>query len=241
MHTRRMVTAVVVVLTGVTTLTVRAETTKVSEGLVAGASYDGLYRVEGSVLGEVWVKPDLVFDGRYEMILVDDEVPISYKNTPRSSSTTSRSRSRSANFALTENQKAEMELMFYETLIEALENTENLVLTDTAGSDVLLIRAELVDLVIRIPTTPSTGRSSFYVDEVGDVTMVLELRNSQTNEIYIRTVERRAMQTVGVGGPRMFSPTSAKSDVRRLFSNWAKFVAERLELIKQTVLDAAVE
>ncbi len=241
MHTRKIIGALAAILVGAFSLAVWAESSDPPEGLTGEASYDGLYRAADTALKEVWMKPDLQFDGRYTHFLVDSEVPISYKDTPRSSSTTASARSRSANFALTDNQKAEMSNMFFETMIEALEGAQNIELTDTPGPHVLLLQAQLIDLVVRIPTTPSTGRSSFYVAEIGDVTMVLEFRDSQTNEIFIRALDRRAMQTIGGRGTMMFSPTQAKPDVRRLFSNWAAFVAERVDFIKQMVIDALAE
>ena len=241
MQIRKMVAALAAILAGVVSLAAWAETTEVPEGLTAQASYDGLLRVEDSQLGKVYIKPDLVFDNRYSKILVDDRVPISYKSPPRRSSRTTRSRSSSSNFALTDDQKLEMERMFLETLLEALGETENLVLTDAAGPGVLFIQAELVDLVIRIPTTASVGRSSYWVTEIGDVTLVLELRDSQTNEIFVRAIDRRSMTTIGPNGTRILTPASAKPDVRRLFKSWATFLAERLDLIKQVVIDAAAE
>ncbi len=241
MQKRKTIAVLAAILAGVVSLAAWAETTEVSEGLTAHASYDGLLRVEDSILGEVYIKPDLVFDNRYSKILVDDRVPISYRSPPRRSSTTARSRSSSSNFALTDNQKLEMEGMFHETLIEALAETENLVLTDSAGSGVLLMQCELVDLVVRIPTTSGTGRTSYYVDEIGDVTLVLELRDSQTEEIFVRAIDRRSMTTIGPNGTLILTPASAKPDVRRLFRSWAALVAQRLDQIKQIVIDAAAE
>ncbi len=49
------------------------------------------------------------------------------------------------------------------------------------------------------------------------------------------------MTTIGPNGTRILTPASAKPDVMRLFKSWATFLAERLDLIKQVVIDAAAE
>jgi hypothetical protein len=50
-------------------------------------------------------------------------------------------------------------------------------LVDEPGYDVFLVRGLLLDVVSRVPPEPP-GRTTIYLDRVGDATLVLEVRDS---------------------------------------------------------------
>jgi hypothetical protein len=62
---------------------------------------------------------------------------------------------------------------------------------------VLLVRGALLDVVPNVP--PDTvGRSRIFLDRVGEATLVLEVKNSQSKQIYVRTIDRRAAERAGM-------------------------------------------
>lgn len=65
------------------------------------------------------------------------------------------------------------------------------------GPDVLLIRAGLLDIVSFVPPE-RIGRSEIYLTEIGQVTLVLELRDSITNAILLRAIDRDSIGDHGM-------------------------------------------
>jgi hypothetical protein len=171
----------------------------------APISFDGLYRVEKSIVDEAYIRPDLDLSG-YGRIMIDP-VTVSYKRKPLPPSASRASHSRS-NFALTEKQTEELKGLFHEAFQKAMSD------------------------VVKVPTVPSPGRSSYFVSELGEVTLVAELRDSQSGQILARGVDRRVIGRA-VGG-RVYRATTvaARSDVSRLFDAWAQLLRARLDQIK---------
>jgi hypothetical protein len=195
----------------------------------APISFDGLYRVEKSIVDEAYIRPDLDLSG-YGRIMIDP-VTVSYKRKPIPPSASRASHSRS-NFALTEKQTEELKGLFHEAFQKAMSEGEVWQVVDSTGPDVLRVQAELIDLVVKVPTVPSPGRSSYFVSELGEVTLVAELRDSQSGQILARGVDRRVIGRA-VGG-RVYRATTvaARSDVSRLFDAWAQLLRARLDQIK---------
>jgi len=197
----------------------------------AATTYDGLKRIKKSSADEAYIKPDIDLTAYTSVVI--DEPDVSYKRTPRKTSTT-RASGRSANFALTDDQMAEMKQMFHEEFIAALVEDDGWAVVDAAGPEVLQVHAELVDLVVKVPTQPTAGRSSYYVSEFGEVTLVGELRDSQSGEILARAVDRQVIRPIGASQSqlRRTMGVSARSDVRRYFRQWAELLRQRLDEVK---------
>ncbi len=61
---------------------------------------------------------------------------------------------------------------------------------DEAVPDVLLIRGALLDVVSYVPPDNISGRGSVFLSSVGEATLVIELRDSITNAILARAIDR---------------------------------------------------
>ncbi len=73
-----------------------------------------------------------------------------------------------------------------------------------------------------------SGRSRIYLSSVGDATLVLEIRDSETNRILARAVDRRAAETIGGTFTRSNTVTNT-AELRRLIRHWGSLVRETLE------------
>ncbi len=197
----------------------------------AATTYDGLKRIKKSVADEAYINPDIDLSGFTSVII--DLVDVSYKRTPRRTST-SRASATSGNFALTDKQMADMKQMFQEEFERAMSEGDGWSVVDASGPDVLLVHAELVNLVVKVPTEPTASRSSYYVSELGEVTLVGELRDSQSGEILARAVDRQVIRPVGASQSqlRRTMSVSARSDIRRYFRDWALLLRKRLDEVK---------
>jgi hypothetical protein len=72
------------------------------------------------------------------------------------------------------------------------------------------------------------GRGNIYLSSVGQATLVLELRDSETNAILARSIDRRAAEPVGGTFTDSNRVTNA-AEVRRLIRYWARRLREGLD------------
>ena len=92
-----------------------------------------------------------------------------------------------------------------------------------------MVRVGLLDVISRVP--PDTiGRSSIYLDRVGEATLVMELRDSMSNAILARAIDRRAAER-SPGTMMESNRVSNRAEVRRLGRKWASIVRSGLETL----------
>ena len=83
------------------------------------------------------------------------------------------------------------------------------------GPDVLRVSTAVVNLFLNAPDTMSPGRSRTFTANAGEATLVIEVRDSPTNALLGRVVDRR--ETLDSGGMQMANSVSNLSDFRQLF------------------------
>lgn len=96
------------------------------------------------------------------------------------------------------------------------------------GPDVLRIRSGVADIDVVAPDT-AIGRTRNYSEEAGSGTLVIEVRDSQTNALLGRAIERRV---AGDNGPWLRTSASNRADFDRLFRRWAETSAQGLVELK---------
>ena len=94
-------------------------------------------------------------------------------------------------------------------------------LTDVEGSTQLWETA---------PDVMTAGRSTTYTANAGEATMVLELRDSQSNALLGRVLDRR--ETRDSVGMQTANRVTNTADFRTLFRSWAAGCAKGLETLK---------
>lgn len=99
----------------------------------------------------------------------------------------------------------------------------------TDGADVLRIRTGMLNLVVNAPDTMAPGRSRTWTANAGEATLVLEARDSQTNALLARVIDRREAR--GTAGPT--NRVTNAAEFRSLAGSWARIVASRLTALKE--------
>jgi hypothetical protein len=200
----------------------QAPTVDTSAG--AEMTFDGLFPVENSRADAAWARPDVDLSP-YSKIMLQG-VGVEYRpggETGRSMS----SRSNASHFEVTEEQKDRFEALMREVFLEELGRSEHFTIVTEPGPDVLLVRGGLLDVVSFVP--PDTvGRSDIYLSRVGEATLVLELRDSITEAILARAVDRRAAEQSG-GFMSSSNRVTNAAEIRRLARTWARMLRERLD------------
>ena len=191
----------------------------------AEVTVDGLYRMDNTVMALAYAKPDLDLSPYTAFIL--EPVEVAYQKDPLGR----RRSSPNENFALSESQMADLKRMFQEEVQEALTDGDGYRLVRDPAPNVAIISPYLIDLVVRVPTDRPGGRTDMYADSYGEVTMVVELRDSESNEILVRVGDRQD-PTRSTYELAEVSTTFIRSDVTRLFRHWATTMRERLDQIR---------
>jgi len=190
----------------------------------AEVTFDGLHKVTNSRADEAWARPGLDLSGYSRIMLVD--AGIEYRPGGESGRT-SLARTRGGPYELTEAQKERLQSVVTEAFHEELSRSEHFSIVDEAGPDVLLVRGALLDVVSNVPPEPM-GMTDIYLTRVGEATLVVELRDSVTNAILVRAMDRRAAERPAGTLFESNRATNA-SEVRRLAQSWASLLRTRLE------------
>ena len=203
----------------------------VQTGPEAEVTVDGLTRVDNPLVAVVYRKADVDLTPYKRFIL--DPVAVAYQRDPQGRTRSTGGGGGAGNFALTASQMETLKRLFREAVVEALTKDDGYELTEEPAPDVLRVTAELIDLIVSNPTEGSTGgREQQYTSSYGEVTLILELRDSQSGEIFARAAERRDPTRDRGGGLVRVSPTFVQSDVRRMFDQWGAVLRTGLDAIR---------
>ena len=205
-----------------------SSTPQFQTGPDAEVSYDGLTRLDKTVMDAVWAREDIDLSA-YSKIMFEG-VGVEYRDVkgPYSgrAGTTSSRPTGDTEFRLDDATKALFEEEIRGAFAEEVAKSDKYEIVENPGRDVLLVRGGLLDVVSRVPPE-SMGRSTIYIDSVGEATLVLEIRDSMSNAIYARAVDRRAAQRMG----QMMESNRVtnRAEVRRLGRRWGELLRNGLE------------
>jgi hypothetical protein len=196
---------------------------------VAGGnvSVDGLVEMQNTEFEFVEAKPEYDLSPYTAFML--DPVDVAYKKDPNGV----RMNSVIRNFELTQSQMDTFREVFQEEVESALTEGDGYDLVDTPGPNVARLTAYLIDLEVRVPTQAQASRERQYTDSYLEVTLILEVRDSQTGEILVRAAER-ADPTRGTHELVAVNPAWVRSDVTRMFRDWGTTMREGLDRVHAT-------
>lgn len=106
-------------------------------------------------------------------------------------------------------------------------------LVEQAGEDVLIVKPAIVDLDVVAPDLISPGRTYKYSESAGEMTLNLELYDSLTNDMIVKTRDRKRDYDHGYLEWR--TKVSNRSDAKRMMTSWAKAFRESLDDAKASV------
>ena len=119
--------------------------------------------------------------------------------------------------------------LFVTTATEVLEKGGYPVVTESAP-DVLRVTAELADVYINAPDTMSAGRSYSFVMSAGHMTLVAELRDSETGQIMARVFDQREARNDHY--LQLSTSVSNSAEARDAVRMWANVLLGRLNAVR---------
>lgn len=205
-------------------------TPELQSGADAEVTFDGLVRADNTIMDSVWARPDIDFTGYRKVLFVP--LGVSYRDVEPSDATTALRRTPRTRepelreFQLDEETKAYFEAEIGKAFSEEVSASDVYQVVDEPAADVLQIGVALLDVVSRVPPQAAT-QPRVYIESVGEATLVLEVRGSMSNTVYLRAVDRRAAQQQS--GMIESNRVSNAAEIRRLGRRWGSIVREGLE------------
>jgi Protein of unknown function (DUF3313) len=204
----------------------------VAVGAVAGAAdapenWDGLVQIKPKRMDLVYVLPGADFRPYTRVML--DKTEVAFRKDWLKNMNDTRSVSRRIDEEEAAKIMAAASSNFSDVWTKALQKAGYPVVT-APGPDVLRVSTAIVDLYINAPDTMEAGRVKTYTAEAGEATLVMEVRDSRTNTLLGRVVDRR--ETRSSIAVQQTSRVTNQADFRALFSQWAAIVGKGLEELK---------
>ncbi len=200
----------------------------IQEGEDAEVSFDGLHVVDNAAFRQAWADPDIDFS-RYSKIMPGGAF-FEYRAVKKTSRTTT-ARSSAKEFYIDEDAREKLKEEASAIFNEELAKSTRFTVTDDPGPDVLIIRGGLHDIVSFVPPEP-IGRGDIYLSSVGEITLILEVVDSMSDEVIARAVERRAAERGG-GMAITANTVTTWAEIRRLTRRWATRLRDGLDSIPE--------
>ncbi len=102
-----------------------------------------------------------------------------------------------------------------------LEKKGGYPLVDQPGDDVLRVRARIVDLYINAPDTNSASPTRVYVVNAGEMTLIAELYDSETNTLLARVIDRERGLERGLNELQIANRVTNTAEADRILTSWA--------------------
>jgi hypothetical protein len=197
----------------------------IQSGPDAELSFDGLHKVDNSRADDAWAVPDFDISPYSSILPVNGG--IEYREVAKRDSAT-RDQSTLRPYFIDDKARAEFEALVHEIFREELQKSERFRIVDEPGPDTLIVAGGLLNVTSYTPPNTTGSRTRFLLSAVGDATLVLEIRDSQSNRILARSVDRRAAEPIGDSFATTNSVTT-NVEVKRLIRYWASGLREALD------------
>lgn len=195
----------------------------------ADVTFDGLVPIKNSAFRRAWADPDIDLTG-YTKIMPG---PAEFEFRAVRKTTTTMRNSNQREFWISDADKQRLEQVMSEVFNEELAKSTRFTMTDKPGPDVLVVSGAMLDIVSLVPPERA-GRSEVYLSRVGEATLVLELKDSQSGETLVRAAERRAAERPGQTAVYA-NPVTTWAEVKRLGRRWAVKLRKGLDAVDTTI------
>ena len=200
----------------------------IQSGPNAETTFDGLVRIDNARFAGAWIDPDV--DLKQYSKIIPGGAEFEFRSVQKMSASAAR-RANEREFWISDSNKQRLADTVTEVFDEELQKSKYFTVTDEPAPDALIIVGGLHDIVSQVPPE-DVGRSEVWLRSVGEATLVIELRDSLSNEVVYRAVERRAAENVGNQMIRANTATTW-AEVRRWARRWAVRLREGLDSVHE--------
>jgi hypothetical protein len=183
----------------------------------SAVTYDGLQQVKSKKLDLLYVQPGATL-ASYNKIWIDPvQVAFSKSWKPDRFKVDSQDRERI---------RSDLAAEFQRVFQQELQEKGGYEIVSAAGTDVLRVTAAIIDLYIAAPDTAEAGRTKVYSVSPGEMTLVAELRDTETGAILARVADHKGRS---FGAMQWTTRATNVAEARRILRAWATTLREGLD------------
>jgi hypothetical protein len=198
-------------------------------GADAPVEWDGLQRTKVKGIDAAYVRPGVDL-AQYGKVMLDPVVVAFDKNwkPERTGSRTALSPEDR------ERIKSDLSKLAWDAIKDTLgkknRQSDGYAVVAAPGPDVMRLSTALVDVYVNAPDVQAPGRSRTYVVNAGRMTLVAELRDSETGALFARVLDQREAR--GNVGLTWSSSVQNSAEARNAVTSWANILRARLDAVR---------
>lgn len=185
-------------------------------------SADGLQKIKVKGIDVAYALPGATLAG-YNKVIVDP-IDVAFHKDWNPEKTGSR-------FKLSteerENIRTGVGKLVHEEFVKELQKNNSYQVVTEPGPDVLRVQAMIINLYVNAPDTMTSGRSRTYTVSAGEMTLVIQLHDSESGAVIARAVDRREANDTGM--MQLSNSVVNASEARFIASSWAKILKNSLD------------
>jgi len=181
---------------------------------------DGLHRVDPSIMHDAWLRPEADLS-RYTRAFVMPTIVL-FRDLPAPLNSSWADSARTT-FPVDEMMQERLRETFGESFHEAMSLSRDYEISDELGRDVVLVRGYLTDVATGVPPDRA-GATYDTVRWVWEGNLVLELRDSMSDELLLRILDRRRVE-----GP--VEKRRVWSLAPRITLQWSRSAVDQLSIL----------
>ncbi|MDN3922899.1 DUF3313 family protein [Roseateles violae] len=189
-------------------------------------SHDGLKKVDTKAVGVLYARPGASLAAYNKVIINPVEVAFSKSWDPKRVG---------SNLKISSSEREEIRSgvaqRVREAFVETLGAKDGYPVVDQPAPDALLLRIVIANLYINAPDVGMPPRSRSYTDSAGEMTLVLEVFDSETRQVLARVVDRQVSDLNG-GQITWTNGTLNKGELDAIAAGWASKLRKSLDRAK---------
>ena len=185
-------------------------------------SADGLEKIKVKDIDLAYARPGVTLATYKSLIL--DPVDVSFHKDWNPERTGSRLK-----LSSTEREKIRTGVgkVVHDEFAKTLQGKDGYKLVKTAAPDALRVKVKILNLYVNAPDTKAAGRSRTFTVSAGEMTMLLELSDSETGAILARVVDRREARNTGQW--QLSGSVVNVGEAQQIAATWAKILRNGLD------------
>jgi hypothetical protein len=185
-------------------------------------AYDGLEPVKVKGISAAYRRPGATLAG-YKRVKIDP-VEVRFNKNWNPTSTGSRLPLPAADREAVRTQLAQL---VRDQFVKTLAAKGTYPVVDESGPDVLRLRIYIVNLYVNAPDNPGPGVSRTFVTSAGEMTLFLELFDSETGQLLARAVDRQESRSANMIG--MANRVTNIGEAEDITAQWARIMRDALD------------
>ena len=182
------------------------------------SNFDGLQEVKSKYFSAAFIRPGVNFNDYQDLLLSKSE--LAFRTPDRTKQ----------QFPLTPEQKNRFSRLLDAQFAKELASSNTLQMTSSAGPQTLALDVRVQDIVAMVPPRSVSGVGDIALLALAEATLVIEISDSESEEILARVFDRRAIEGTAIA-QKQGPPITQWEEIEAVSRRWAATVRARLDVV----------